>query len=78
MSTTTSIHERPKTKLNIPLWIDQVLLAAAYGMAGAMKLTQPIPALAAMMGWPGALPEAMVRLIGAAELAGAVDLSYRC
>ena len=39
-----------------------------------MKATQPIPDLAAMMGWPGEVPVALVRFIGAAELAAAAGL----
>lgn len=61
-------------KLNISLWVVQILLAALYGMVGVMKLTSPIPDLAAMMGWPGDVPAAFVRFVGAAELAGALGL----
>jgi hypothetical protein len=32
--------------LHITLWIVQVLLALAFGMAGFMKLTTPSPSLA--------------------------------
>lgn len=58
---------------NLVLWVVQILLAAAYGLAGFMKLTQPIEALTQMMGWPGEMP-ALARFIGAAELAGALGL----
>lgn len=61
-------------RLNIGLWSAQILLAALYGMVGFMKLTQPIPELTEMMGWPGLVPAAVVRLIGFAELAGALGL----
>lgn len=61
-------------RLNIGLWSAQILLAALYGMVGVMKLTQPIPELTAIMGWPGLMPAAVVRLIGLAELAGALGL----
>lgn len=74
MSTTTGVYARSNAKLILALWIDQILLAVAYGMAGVMKLTQPIPKLAVMMGWPGVVPEVMVRLIGTTELAGALGL----
>jgi hypothetical protein len=43
-------------------------------MAGVMKSTQPIAELAKKLVWPGAVPEALVRFIGAAELAGALGL----
>ena len=56
------------------LWIVQVLLALAFFAAGAMKLTQPIDALAAQLAWPGDVPEGLVRFIGAAELLGAIGL----
>lgn len=61
-------------RLNTGLWASQIGLAGLYGMVGFMKLTQPIPEPTAMMGWPGILPEAFVRLIGLAELAGAAGL----
>lgn len=60
--------------LNIALWIAQALLAVGFGMAGWMKVTAPMPELVEKMGWPGALPEPLVRFIGAAELAGAVGI----
>lgn len=63
-----------RPRLNIGLWTAQVLLAALYGMVGFMKLTQPIPELTAMMGWPGLVPAAFVRFVGFAELAGAIGL----
>jgi hypothetical protein len=50
------------------------LLALAFGSAGLMKTTQPIADLAAKMGWPGVVPEALVRFIGVSELLGAVGL----
>lgn len=60
--------------LRVALWITQALLAVAFGLAGAMKISQPIPALTASLGWPGALPSALVRFIGTSELAAAVGL----
>jgi len=60
--------------MNIVLWIIQVLLAAAFGMAGFTKLSQPLDALSAMMPWVTAVPALLVPLIGAAEVAGALGL----
>lgn len=60
--------------MNIILWIVQVLLAAAFGIFGFTKLTQPIEAMAGMMPWVTATPELLVRFIGVAELAGALGL----
>ena len=52
----------------------QLLLAAAFGMAGVMKSTMPMADLTAAMGWPGDVPPTLVRFIGASELAGALGL----
>ncbi|MEZ4733288.1 MAG: DoxX family protein [Caldilineaceae bacterium] len=60
--------------MNLVLWIVQILLAAAFGMAGFTKLTQPLDAMAAMMPWVTATPELLVRFIGLAEVAGALGL----
>jgi putative oxidoreductase len=60
--------------MNIALWVVQVLLAVAFGMAGVMKTTRPIAELAQAMVWPGDVPAALVRFIGTAELLGAIGL----
>lgn len=62
------------SKKTIALWVAQIILATIFALAGFMKATQPIADLAAMMGWPGQAPVALVRFIGIAELAGAVGL----
>jgi hypothetical protein len=41
---------------------------------GAMKATQPIAVLVDTLGWPAAVPAALVRVIGVAELLGALGL----
>ena len=76
MTTTASTHTAPQSRrgLRIALWIAQVLLAVAFGMSGLMKLSTPIADLAAQMAWVGSVPPALVRFIGAAELAGAIGL----
>ncbi|MBB5350932.1 putative membrane protein YphA (DoxX/SURF4 family) [Haloferula luteola] len=61
-------------RFNVGLWIIQILLALAFGLAGVMKLTQPIAELARNLGWPGVVPLALVRFIGAAEFAAAIGL----
>src|SRR5687768_4971649 len=58
---------------NVWLWIAQGLLALAYGAAGGMKAFQPIPKLAAMMGWPGDYP-GLTRFVAWAEIAAAVGM----
>ena len=65
---------RPRRALHITLWVAQVLLAGMFLMAGVMKLTQPLDALGAQMPWVASVPAALVRFIGAAELAGALGL----
>ncbi len=65
----------PKNKgLHISLWITQVLLAMTFAMAGIIHATTPMSAMPHAMAWTGAAPEAMVRLIGASELIGALGL----
>lgn len=60
---------------HIGLWVAQVLLAFAFGMAGFMKVSMPISELAANgMGFVNHTPETMVRFIGIAELLGAIGL----
>jgi putative oxidoreductase len=61
--------------VNISLWLVQILLAAAFGMAGVMKATQPVDVLAANgIAWAPQVPLALVRFIGISELLGAVGL----
>ncbi|MEO8591366.1 MAG: DoxX family protein [Flavobacteriales bacterium] len=61
-------------KQNTAVWIAQGILCLAFGIAGVMKLTLSMEALTAILMWPGAMPEEVVRLIGVAELAGALGL----
>ena len=61
--------------MNILLWLVQILLACAFGMAGVMKSTQPVDVLAANgIAWAPQLPLALVRFIGISEFLGAVGL----
>jgi uncharacterized membrane protein YphA (DoxX/SURF4 family) len=62
------------TFLNVTLWVAQILLFASFAWAGWMKLTSPIPALAAMWPWTEQLPEAVVRGLGAIDLAGGIGV----
>lgn len=70
----TPAESRPGRGIQISLWIVQVLLALSFGMTGAMKAMTPYDALAASMAWVAHVPEALVRFIGVAELAGAIGL----
>ena len=60
--------------MNIVLWVVQILLALAFGMAGIMKATQPINRLETRMGWIKDVGPRGVRLIGALEILGAIGL----
>lgn len=60
--------------MKILTWTVQILLAAAFLMAGFMKSTQPIEQLGAMLPWAKEVPTVMVRFIGISELAGGIGL----
>ena len=56
------------------LWSAQILLALAFAFTGMGSLTRAIDDLAAVAVWPGEVPLALVRIIGALELMGALGL----
>jgi len=58
----------------IALWAAQFLLAAAYGLFGSMKATQPLDQLAQMMTWIPDFPPVFVRSLGVVEILGAIGL----
>ena len=58
--------------MNIALWIVQALLSAIFLFAGGMKLVMPIAEMTKQMPLP--LPGLFLRLIGAAEVLGAIGL----
>jgi uncharacterized membrane protein YphA (DoxX/SURF4 family) len=60
--------------MNIVLWIVQILLALAFGMAGIMKVSQPVDRLETRMGWVKDVGPGGVRLIGTLEILGAIGL----
>jgi len=66
-------HEKPSKALHRTLWTAQLLVAACLLMGAIMKF-MPIEKIAAMMPWTGELPPLLVRLLGVADLAGAVGL----
>src|SRR5919108_6439392 len=76
--TTTNVRVsgdvRPSKALHVTLWVVQGLLGAMFLAVGAMKATQPIAVLVDTLGWPAAVPAALVRVIGVAELLGALGL----
>ena len=61
--------------LHIALWILQGLAAAAFVMAGLMKITSPIDELAANgMSFVNSFSEGTVRFIGISEVLGGIGL----
>ncbi|MGZ3611413.1 MAG: DoxX family protein [Ktedonobacteraceae bacterium] len=60
--------------MNIALWVVQILLAIAFGLAGIMKVSQPIDKLETRMGWVKSVGPRGVRLIGSLEILGAIGL----
>jgi uncharacterized membrane protein len=86
MTTSGMVHEMAATKaaagegagrrrgLRAGLWVAQGLLAVAFGLAGLSHATRPIAEMAKFAPWTGALPEALVRFIGVAEMTGALGL----
>ncbi|MCA9692428.1 MAG: DoxX family protein [Myxococcales bacterium] len=60
--------------MNITLWIAQILLALAFGMAGFIKTATPIAELGQQMPWVLEAPSGLVRFIGLSELAGAIGV----
>ena len=67
--------QKTSKALHIGLWVVQGLLAAAFGMAGFMKLTAPIEQLAENgMSFVNDYSVGMVRFIGISELLGALGL----
>ena len=74
MSVRVSDEVRPSKALHVGLWVVQGLLGAMFLAVGAMKATQPIAVLVDMLGWPAAVPPALVRGIGVAEFLGGLGL----
>jgi uncharacterized membrane protein YphA (DoxX/SURF4 family) len=60
--------------VNVVLWIIQILLALAFLAAGLAKVSQPKKKLAGHMAWVDDFSERSVKLIGAAEVLGALGL----
>ncbi len=60
--------------MNAALWAVQAILAIMFMMAGAMKLMKTKAELAEKMGWVEDFSQITIRLIGTAEVMGAVGL----
>src|SRR5215212_9236035 len=60
--------------MGIALWVVQVLLAAAFVVSGATKLSQPRETLVKNMAWVEDFSQPTVRIIGALEVLGALGI----
>jgi len=60
--------------MNVVLWIVAGVLAAAFLAAGLMKVVQPKEKLAANMAWVEDFSAGQVKLIGLAEVLGALGV----
>jgi uncharacterized membrane protein YphA (DoxX/SURF4 family) len=60
--------------MNIALWIVQVILAAAFLMAGYIKTFQPLDVAAKTVTWIPDVPPRLVRFIGVCELLAGIGL----
>jgi hypothetical protein len=74
MSATTFDTTNPGRALRLGLWTAQILVAFAFVGSGLVKLTTPIPQLAAMMPWAGQYSETFVRSIALVDLAGGIGI----
>lgn len=61
-------------KMNIALWVLQVLMGGMFIMAGGTKTFVPVEELVIQMPWVGDVPSILVRFIGISELAGGIGL----
>lgn len=77
-TTADAASSRPQAQgrrgLHIALWVVQVLLALLFLGAGFAKVATPLPELAQSLPYTADLPGALVRFIGASEIAGALGL----
>ena len=60
--------------MNVALWTAQILVAIVIVLTGVVKLTLPRERLALKMHWAGSWPRWRIKLLGLAEVAGAVGL----
>ena len=67
-------NKKNNKAINIALWIAQGLLAVMFIMAGIMKASQPIEALAESLPWVTEVSSGLVRFIGISELLGGLGL----
>ena len=73
MATTVDISSEAR-KQNATVWAVQIMLSLIFGVAGTMKLLLSMDMLTSILTWPGVVVPELVRIIGAAEIAGALGL----
>ena len=73
-SVPSATNHKPSMAWNIFFWILQIFLGLAFGFGGYTKLIFPIETLTYQMVWPGDIPAALVRFIGASELLGGIGM----
>ena len=56
------------------LWVAEIVMALLYFGLGAMRLVQPYSKLVQVLRWPADFPAWAVKLIGVAEILGAIGL----
>jgi hypothetical protein len=59
---------------NIALWVAQGLVALLVAFTGSIKIALPRERLAQRMHWAASWPRGRIKLLGLAEVAGAVGL----
>jgi hypothetical protein len=74
MSATETTVPATSRGLRFSLWSSQVVVSAAFCLAGYTKLTTPISELSAMMPWTGDVAPDFVRFIGLVDLAGGIGI----
>ena len=67
-------QETSNKKLNITLWVLQVVLSAMYLMAGYQKTFGDLDVVVKTIFWIAYTPAPLVRFIGVSELLGAIGL----
>lgn len=66
-------QQKSLKRMNIILWIAQVILAILFVMGAVMKF-MPIEKISTMMPWTGQISPFIVRLLGIIDLLGATGL----
>ena len=74
LTSTSTLGARPSRARHMSLWLGQLLLAAVFLLVGYTHAIAPIEVAVERAPWAAALPVALLRFIGVAELAGAVGV----